>query len=55
LGDDDELATILLELLEDFKVQLTSRQKRKIQVVIDDYMEDMVKSPPSEYDGYLVD
>lgn len=54
LGEDDELATILLELLEDFKVQLTSRQKRKIQVVIEDYMEDMIKVPPEDEDDYYV-
>jgi hypothetical protein len=52
--DDDELATIVLNLLENFKVQLNSRQKRKLQVVIDDYIENMERVP-SEDDGYVVD
>jgi hypothetical protein len=52
--DGDELATIVLNLLENFKVQLNSRQKRKVQVVIDDYIENMERVP-SEDDGYVVD
>lgn len=51
--NDDELATIVLNLLEDFKIQLNSRQRRKLQVVIDDYIENLEKAP-SEDDGYIV-
>jgi len=52
--DDHELATIVLNLLGDFKIQLNSRQKRKLQVVIDDYIENMERVSSGD-DGYVVD
>lgn len=51
---DDELAARVLSLLVGFNVQLNSRQKRKLQVVIDDYIEDMEKGNGDDDDGYVI-
>jgi hypothetical protein len=55
LDDDDELATKVLSLLESFDIQLNSKQVRKLQVLVDDYVEDLEKRISGEDEGYVVD
>lgn len=54
LFQDGELAARVLSLLEGFNVNLNSRQKRKLQVVIDDFIEDMEKGYGDDDDGYVI-
>lgn len=63
---EDELATTVINLLESYKIQLSSKEQRKLRVVIDDYVDDLVTElclckaqldafqGPDE-DGYVVD
>ncbi|KAH8698068.1 hypothetical protein GQ44DRAFT_733426 [Phaeosphaeriaceae sp. PMI808] len=52
--EDDELTTRVINLLEGFNIQLNSKQKRKLQVLVDDYIEDMGKGPSKDNDEYVV-
>jgi hypothetical protein len=64
--DEDGLATRVINLLEGYNIRLRSKEKRKLQVLIDDYMDNM-ETELSLYkeqletrrevdeDGYVVD
>jgi hypothetical protein len=56
----------VINLLEGYDIQLSSREKRKLQVLIDDYMDDMEAElslykeqlearEEADEDGYVVD
>jgi hypothetical protein len=64
--DEDGLAARVINLLEGYDIQLSSREKRKLQVLIDDYMDDMEAElslykeqlearEEADEDGYVVD
>jgi hypothetical protein len=64
--DEDGLATRVINLLEGYNIRLSSKEKRKLQVLIDDYIDEM-ETDLSLYkeqletrrevdeDGYVVD
>jgi hypothetical protein len=66
-SEEEELAVRVAELLESFHIQLSARQKRKLYVLIDDYVEGMerdgesgkgqvawLKREREDRDGYVV-